>query len=96
MGGATITHNGTKEEILAFMKDQIKTAAERGLYPDSALAIIDPINQKATLYKVDIDPTGIVTFTETPEGPIFHVGVAARFNPTPKPGELTGTVHVGS
>jgi len=31
MGGATITHNGTKEEILAFMKDQIKAAAEAGL-----------------------------------------------------------------
>ena len=96
MGGATITHNGTLEEIHAFMKDQIKAAAELGLYPDSALAIIDPENKKATLYTVAIDPTGTVIFVEAPEGPIFHVGVAARFNPPPEPGQLTGTVHVHS
>ena len=96
MGGTTITHNGTKEEILEHMKAQIKAAAELGLYPDSALAIIDRENQIATLYKVDIDPTGEVEFTETPEGPIFHVGVAARFHPPPEPGQLVGTIHVHS
>jgi len=96
MGGATITHNGTKEEILEHMKGQVKAAHESGLYPDSSLVIIDIENQNAELFKVDVSETGEAIFTEINEGPIFHVGIAARFNPPPEPGQLVGTLHFHS
>lgn len=105
MGGTTITQYGkTEEEVLDKLKQQILAGREAGLFPDSAVVLINGDDLKkmegsqdkeapksmAKLFSV----TDEGEFTEIEKGKTFHVAVAAMYSKPPDPGEILGTVHM--
>ena len=105
MGGCTLTMiSDTREEAIAYIKTQILGAAEAGLWPDSELVVLQEGAEKAELYQVSLnygrseleEDDYTVTLMRVEIGRFFHVGTAARYNRTLKPGEWVATVHVHS
>ena len=96
MGGATLTMVAeNKTRALAKIRTEMGKAFRMGLYPDSALVVMEYGAEKAFLYQVELSlKDNEIKVTPIKEGPCFHVGVAAKFGPELKPGQWLATVHV--
>ena len=105
MGGCTLSAiRDTREEAIEYIKGQIMSAAEGGLWPDSELIVLQEGAELAELYKCHLEYEDTIPVTHpysvrlerVEKGRAFHVGVAARYNRPLKKGEWIATVHVHS